>query len=188
MVNILKRLHFDNFEYLANDILKKYNLLDNEYKDITIISKYDEAKEIIKELLCIGCSIASIELQDCMCEYYNDEYIISISNTDIEKGIWCEKFKRQNKYLDNESDIIYILDNCSSKVINHCKANIMYEVSIGEDNYEYEMDDAEDDIHGFTLSNTDDNGYHSFSYYTTNPLTEENIQSMIEKLGFSFSK
>ena len=62
-----------------------------------------------------------------------------------------------------------------------------YEVSIENDDYEDEVEDK-DDIHGFTLSNTDDNGYRSFSYYTTNSLTEEDIQSMIEKMGFSFSK
>lgn len=149
--------------------------------------KYNEAKEIIKELLRINCDIVSADLHDYMYEHYDDEYLISISNVDIKNGIWCEKFKREKGYFYDESNVTYILDNCSSKVISHCESDVKYEVSVGEEDCENESN-GEDDIHGFTLSNTDDNGYRSFSYYTTNLLTEEDIQNMIEKMGFSFSK
>lgn len=176
----MKRLHFDTFEDLANDILEKYNSLDDEYGDVTIVAKYDEAKEIIKELLCVGYNIASIDINNPEHDNYFDEYFISLNF----EGVWCEKSKNENEYYNAQSDIVYILDNCSSNVIDHCISTFKYEVNIGDD----ELNDTDDVIHGFTLSNTDGNGYHSFSYYTTNPLTEENIQNMIEKLGFSFSK
>ena len=184
---ILKQLHFDNFEELACDIFEQFENINEEYKCVSVIAKYNEAKEIIKELLHIGCKIVSVALHTYMYEYYDNEYIISISNVDVKKGIWCEKFKREKGYFHDESDISYILDNCSSKVIRYCQSDLKYEVSIENDDYEDEVEDK-DDIHGFTLSNTDDNGYRSFSYYTTNSLTEEDIQSMIEKMGFSFSK
>ena len=181
MIFSLKILHFDTYEDLACDVLDKHDALDDKYGDISIIAKYDEAKEIIKKLLCIGYNIASIDLHKPeYCNYF-DEYFISL-NFD---GIWCEKAKNGNEYYNYESNIIYILDNCSSKVIDHCISTFKYEVRVGDDEYEDEMGN-EDDIHGFTMSTTDDNGYRSFSYYTTNLLTEEDIQNMIEKMGFLF--
>ena len=40
------------------------------------------------------------------------------------------------------------------------------------------------DTHGFTASRGDDNGYYSFSYYTSDSLSEEDIHSMLKKFGF----
>ena len=83
----MKRLHFDTFEDLANNILEKYNSLDDEYGDVTIVAKYDEAKEIIKELLCVGYNIASIDINNPEHDNYFDEYFISLNF----EGVWCEK-------------------------------------------------------------------------------------------------
>lgn len=74
----MKRLHFDTFEDLANNILEKYNSLDDEYGDVTIVAKYDEAKEIIKELLCVGYNIASIDINNPEHDNYFDEYFYLI--------------------------------------------------------------------------------------------------------------
>lgn len=180
---IVKRLHFDTFEDLISNILEKYSSLTDEYGNVTVVAKYDEAKEIIKELLRIGYDIACIDINNPEYDNYFDEYFISLNF----EGVWCEKSKNENKYYNDESEIVYILDNCSSKIIEHCISTFKYEVNVGDDDYEDDVNDKEDDIHGFTVSNTDDNRYHSFSYYTTNPLTEKDIQNMIENLGFSFS-
>ena len=40
---------------------------------------------------------------------------------------------RENGYLNEEAPVIYVLDNCSSKVIPHCKGKTVYEVSVGAD-------------------------------------------------------
>ena len=44
---------------------------------------------------------------------------------------------RDNGYLNDDSTVTYILDNCSAKVINHCFGDIVYEVSIKNDDEEY---------------------------------------------------
>lgn len=182
-------LHFDTFEDFACNISDKLDSLTDEFGTISVIAKYEEAKEIIKELLRMSYNIASIELHDSMYEHYYDEYIISISNTDAVANVWCEKLKNENGYLYDESNITYIMDNCSQKVVKYCNATFVYEVGVGKEDYDdNDIVNNEEDIHGFTLSNTDGNGYQSFSYYTTNQLSENDIQNMIEKLGFSFSK
>ena len=40
---------------------------------------------------------------------------------------------RENGYLTDDSPVIYVLDNCSSKVIPYCKGKTVYEVSVGDD-------------------------------------------------------
>ena len=40
---------------------------------------------------------------------------------------------RENGYIEDDSPVIYVLDNCSSKVIPYCKGKTVYEVSVGID-------------------------------------------------------
>ena len=125
----MKNLYFDDFEDLACDIADKFDLVKDDFGDIAIIAKYEEAKEIIAELSCIGYSLESIRMSRPEWENYHDEYLISLNND----GIWCEEMKSDGKYLTDESTITYILDNCSSKVIPYCKGKIVYEVTVGDD-------------------------------------------------------
>ncbi len=124
----MKRLYFEDYEDFACDISDTFDNIEDECGDISIIAKYDEAKEIIKELLCIGYNVASIELHRERFENYYDEYIIGLNH----EGVWCEKFKRSTGYFSDESNVIYIMDNCSSTVISYCKSKNIYEVSIGD--------------------------------------------------------
>ena len=104
-------------------------MVKDDFGDIAIIAKYEEAKEIIAELSCIGYSLESIRMSRPEWENYHEEYLISLNND----GIWCEPMKLDGKYLTDESTITYILDNCSSKVIPYCKGNTVYEVTVGDD-------------------------------------------------------
>ena len=129
----MKNLYFNDFEDLACSVSDTYaSLKDEGFDDIAIIAKYEEAKHIIKNLLCIGYDVHSIEIHDYLWDNYDAEFVISL----YDNKVWCEPFLRENGYINEESPVIYILDNCSSKVIPHCKGKIVYEVSvgIGEDN------------------------------------------------------
>ena len=124
----MKQLYFEDFESLVCDITDIFDALEDEFSDVSVIAKYDEANKIIKELLCLGYDIASVELHMEEYEEYWDEYILSLSSD----GIWCEKFKKETGYLTSESNVIYIMDNCSSNVIPYCQSENMYEVSVGD--------------------------------------------------------
>ena len=127
----MKNLYFDDFEDFSCAVADKFDRLDKEnFEDIAVIAKPDEAKEIFKELVCIGYDICNITYERIDWDGYDDEYILSMNHN----GIWLEKFKREDgKYLIDESTITYILDNCSSKVIPYCKGNTVYEVTVGDD-------------------------------------------------------
>jgi len=124
----MERLEFEDYEEFACDIADTFDNIKEEYGDISIIAKYNEATEIIKELLCIGYNVASVELHREEFENYYDEYIIGLNHD----GVWCEKFKRDSGYFTDKSNVIYIMDNCSSAVIPYCKSKNLYEVSIGD--------------------------------------------------------
>lgn len=134
----MRNLYYDDFEDLACAIADKFDELDKEnFEDIAVIAKPNEVKEIFKELVCIGYDICDITYERIGWDGYNDEYVLSLSS----EGIWIEKFKREKGYITDDSLVIYVLDNCSSKVIPHCKGKNVFEVSIGDD--EYDCDECE---------------------------------------------
>lgn len=126
----MKQIHFDNYKDLASDISDKYDSLksDDEYKDVAVIAKYEESRHIVKELLCIGYDIHSILMHDVEYDGYDNEYIISLFDNEI----FVEPMLRDNGYISDDSPFMYILDNCSSKVIPFCNGEVVYEVSVGE--------------------------------------------------------
>lgn len=132
---IIKQIYFEDFTSLACDISDKFDMVKDDFGDIAIIAKYEEAKEIIAELVCIGYSLESIEFDRPDWENYYDEYLISLNFN----GIWCQPMKVDGKYITDDSTITYILDNCSSTVIPQCKGKVVFEVGM-VDNEECECD------------------------------------------------
>lgn len=152
----MKRLEFEDYEELICDIVDTYDSIDDKYGCVSIIAKYNDAKEIIRELFCIEYDIASIEFHREEIENYYDEYIISLNF----EGIWCEKFKRDDEYITDESDVTYVMDNCSSAVFSHCKSKNIYEVSIDVSN---ENNDILEDNKEYISENNNANIYDSSS-------------------------
>ena len=169
----------------------------DKFNSIAICAKYDEAKEIIAKLVCSGYGIASIDRFDSE-EYgrYYDEYVISL----LEDQIWCEPAKRNGKYIFVEADVIYIFDNCNSKIIPKIEAGEVYEVEIGneyddcdsdckncnchDETYLHTSEDEDGNTHGFTASKSDGDSYISYSYYSSDELSHEDIQKMLKDFGF----
>ena len=175
----MQNVYFEDYEDLACDIADKFDMVKDDFGDIAIIAKYEEAKGIIAELVCIGYSLESIEIDRPEWRSYYDEYLISL-NFD---GIWCQPMKVDGKYITDDSTITYILDNCSSTVIPQCKGKIVFEIGIVEDE-KCECDEccgccdcdekdtelaieSDGDMHGFSVNRSDENGYSSYSFYST---------------------
>ena len=126
----MRNLYFDDFEDLACAVADTYDALEyDDEEDIAIIAKYEDARQIIKELLCLGYDIHSVEIHDDLWENYDAEYVISL----YENEVWCEPMLRENGYIEEDAPVIYVLDNCSSKVIPYCKGKTVYEVTVGDD-------------------------------------------------------
>ena len=175
----MKKLEFRymiDFVYAVDkqyDSMKENN--DDGDNDIAIIAKYDEAAHLITELIRMGYSLHSIELNDVLYNGYDKEYIISLLNLGVEDEIWCEPMLRENGYLNDSSTVIYVMNNCSSKLLTHLDSENIFEVQIGDDADEYtnecdkcvEVTESANNMHGFTVNKSGKNNYNSFSFYST---------------------
>ena len=143
----MKNLYFDDFEDFSCAVVDTYDALDYDEEDVAIIAKYEEARQIVKELACIGYDLHSIDIDDEF-DGYNAEYIITLYDNEI----FCEPMLRENEYITDDSPVMYILDNCSSKVIPYCKGKIVYEVTVGKEDDECDYDECDDCDEGFTVN------------------------------------
>lgn len=133
----MKTLYFNNFEELACAISDKYDEINEEdYSSVDVIAKYDEMKEILTNLICIGHPIVFITgLESPNDDGYDKEFVLSINN----KGLWVEPMYREQSqyneagYITLKSTVVYVLDNCNSKVIPRIKSRIAYEVEVADD-------------------------------------------------------
>ena len=132
----MERLEFNDYEDFACEVADTYDYIrkNDDFDDIAIIAHYDDAKHIIREILCLGYDLNSIELKDPELGYDDVPYVISVCGIDSEHEVWCEPMVRDNgKYIDDESSIIYVLDNCSSEVLKHLDSECIFEVGIGDE-------------------------------------------------------
>lgn len=170
----MKNLYFDDFEDLACDIADTYDSLDGEdFEDVAIIAKYDEARHIIKELLCLGYDIHSLEIHDELWENYNAEFIISLYDNEL----WCEPMLRENGYLTDDSPVTYILDNCSSKVIPYCKGKTVYEVGVCDDDCSCDECDECLTINGKPATKEEFDSYTSHFMHNKKPVATSSTKS-----------
>ena len=196
---IIKTLHFEDYEDFTCTVSDVYNKVrsDDEYNSIDMVAKYEDAKENIRELVGIGYDIAFInELADPEWDGYDDAFVISL----LDDEIWCEPVKRDEGYIFVEADVVYIFDDCNSKIIPKIEANEVYEVGIGneyddcdgdcencpahDETYLHTSEDEDGNTHGFTASRSDGDSYMSYSYYSSNELSHEDIQKMLKAFGF----
>lgn len=126
----------------ANSMYHNVVSYDN-LNSIAIVAKYYEAKTLIETLIAErGFEIGNItDLSDVVANGYSDEYIVTLFVNEIN----CEPAKVNNKYKDIYADVIYILENCNSKVMSniHGEENV-FEVYIDENDCEDDYDCDED--------------------------------------------
>ncbi len=137
----MKNLYFNDFEDFACEVADTYDAIrdGDDLNDVAIIAKYEEARHVIEELISLGYTIQNIDIKSPEWDY-EDEYIISLCNVD-EGDIWCEPMIKNGDYLEDESAVIYVLDNCSSEVLKHLDSKCIFEVGI--DDEEYDCDECE---------------------------------------------
>lgn len=194
----MKTRYFEDFCEFACEASDMYDSIKDDFKAVAIVAKYEEAKEILKELICIGYDIAHIELCDELFDDYHDEYLIALTN----KGIYCEKFKHENGYIRNDSGVTYVSNECSSTCLKNIDSDMIFAFEIGDDEYELTEDlevgisddecdccncesccDCDEDMHGFTASKNNENGYSSISFYSTEKIDADEMKDLLEIFG-----
>lgn len=137
--------NYEDFVTLVSDVYDEITTND-EYNTVAIIAKYDEAKEIIRELCNFGHYIGNVygDFNSKKICGYSDEYIITI----FENEVSIEQAKLGKEYLCVETECVFILSNCNSKILSKIFSEIStFEVTIGEEDDDCGCccEDCEDD-------------------------------------------
>ena len=176
----MKRIEFGCICELAA-IMDDYiwdNTFEDEYPVVSAYVKCEEAKLLVERLIEFGNPIGAIlELEDYEMSHYDREYVVYLS----EDGVTCEKCYHENGYYNGGGDISFVHEDCNSKLLSHIDSQTICEFGIGSNEDEEcdcdeccgccecdnENTELTEDTHGFTVSNSDENGYYSYSFYST---------------------
>jgi len=137
-----------------------------EGHETTFIGLYDDVSEIIKDLVICSdyeVNIERIDLEPVEFDGYDKEYYVSLTKN---MKLWCEKayHSEHECYLFDETDVVFIADDCNSKILDRVDCNRIYEVGCEFDEPECDGDCenchlGELDRHEvITRVATDDNG------------------------------
>lgn len=187
----LKIVNLTNYIEFADRVCKQFIDLNDTFGSISVIALYDEAKQVIAACIRYGLDIVSVEIDNAEYGDYYDEYIITVD----QEGLWCEPFKRNNKYIHTESDIVYIFDNCNSKVIKHCNSDTVYEVCTdgyneenidtniicGNDEYDEDLKCLceHNELYSVSLTVNASGTYENYSYSTSD---KSSVNTMLDKI------
>ena len=179
-------INVDEYEDIIDILL---NRLLNTEKTVGIVVNKEFAEYITSILLKIPeTSIKEIDFID----WYNvNEYLVYINNDGYVTAIPID-----DKVVLDNADIIYInmdgdikqdvIDYCVNEdkevilfgLTDDCNCDGDCENCIGHDYDVYKLDD--DYIHGFTASKVNDSSCVSYSYYTTEDLSDKDIEKILK--------
>lgn len=113
---------------------------------VSAICHYELATAIAEELIREGCNIDFAEIYSYEYNCYDREYAVTVY-ADHEENIFVsvDPLYRDDKYLFHYSDVIYVHQDCNSKLLKHVDAEEMYEFAVGE--LDEEDTDEDDDLH-----------------------------------------
>lgn len=170
------------------------NRLYHTDKTVGIIVNKEIAEYILDELVKIDeTSIKEVDLVD----YMNiDEYLVSVDDNCVITVVPIEDFGILDKtdifYIDMDGDI-------EQNIINYCvnedKEVILFcqedecdvdceNCNCHDETYLHTSEDEDGNAHGFTASRSDGDSYMSYSYYSSDELSHEDIQKMLKAFGF----
>lgn len=184
-----------DLEDKVDDIISIYiNKLYHTDKTVGVIVNKEIAEYILDSLIRLDeTSVKEIDLVD----YMNiDEYLVSVDDNCVITVVPIEDFGVLDKtdifYIDMDGDISQdIIDYC----VNEDKEVILFSqedncdgdcenCNCHDDTYLHTSEDEDGNAHGFTASRSDDDSYMSYSYYSSDELSHEDIQKMLKAFGF----
>lgn len=184
-----------DLEDKVDDIISIYiNRLYYTDKTVGVVVNKEIAEYILDNLIRLDeTSIKEIDLVD----YMNiGEYLVSVDDGGVITVIPIEDFGVLDKtdifYIDMDGDIEQnIIDYC----INEDKEVILFgqeddcdgdceNCNCHDETYLHTSEDEDGNTHGFTASKSDSDSYMSYSYYSSDELSHEDIQKILKAFGF----
>ena len=197
MKNKYENIKMIDLKDKVDDIVEIYiNRLYNTDKTVGVIVNKEIAEYILDILIRLDeTSIKEIDLVD----YMNiGEYLVSVDDNGVITVIPIEDFGVLDKtdifYIDMDGDIEQnIIDYC----VNEDKEVILFgqeddcecdgeceNCPAHDETYLHTSEDEDGNAHGFTASKSDGDSYMSYSYYSSDELSHEDIQNILKAFGF----
>lgn len=186
-----------DLEDKVDDVLDIFiNRLHHTDKTVGIAVNKEIAEYILDELVKIDeTSIKEV----CFVDNINiNEYLVSVDDNE-----WIRVIPVDNHSVIDDVDIVYIdMDgDISQDVINYYVNKDKEVILFGQeddcecdgecencpahdDTYLHTSEDEDGNTHGFTASRSDGDSYMSYSYYSSDELSHEDIQKMLKAFGF----
>lgn len=186
-----------DLEDKVEDILDIYiNRLYHTDKTVGIVVNKEIAEYILDELVKIDkTSIKEV----CFVDNINiNEYLVSVDDNE-----WIRVVPVDNHSVIDDVDIVYIdMDgDISQDVINYYVNKDKEVILFGQEDdcecdgecencpahdetYLHTSEDEDGNAHGFTASKSDGDSYMSYSYYSSDELSHEDIQNILKAFGF----
>ena len=182
-----------DLEDKVDDILDIFiNRLYHTDKTVGIVVNKEIAEYILDELVKIDeTSIKEVDLVDYM---EVEEYLVSV---DDDGYITCVPI--EDYVVLDKTDIVYIdMDgDIEQNIIDYCVNEDKEVILFGQEDdcecencpahneaYLHTSEDEDGNVHGFTASKSDGDSYMSYSYYSSDELSHEDIQKMLKAFGF----
>lgn len=188
-----------DLEDKVDDIISIYiNRLYHTDKTVGVVVNKEIAEYILDNLIRLDeTSIKEIDLVD----YMNiGEYLVSVDDNGVITVVPIEDFGVLDNtdifYIDMDGDIKQdIIDYC----VNEDKEVILFGqeddecdgdcencscMSDADDTYIHLSDGDDGNTHGFTASKSDGDSYMSYSYYTSEELSQNDIERILKAFGF----
>ena len=198
MKNKYENIKMLDLDDKVDDIVEIYiNRLYNTDKTVGVVVNKEIAEYILDNLIRLDeTSIKEIDLVD----YMNvDEYLVSVDDDGVITVVPIEDFGVLDKtdifYIDMDGDIEQdIIDYCvneDKEVIlfgqeDNCECDGECEncSSLCGESYLHTSEDEDVNTHGFTASRAYGDSYMSYSYYSSDELSHEDIQKRLKAFGF----
>ena len=159
-------------------------------KTVALIAGRDLIEYIFDEVMALDeTSIWRVDLTD---DDPDIEYMLSV--TDIPLDDYGDLYDADIFYIDMDGsvsqDVIEECKDLEKEVIlfgltDECDGNCedCAELHDGEMNLDVEVD-GDNDIHGFTVSKSEDGKYTSHTFYTSEKLSEKQMRDFLKLLGY----
>lgn len=184
-----------DLEDKIDDIIEIYiSRLYNTDKTVGVVVNKEIAEYILDNLIRLDeTSIKEIDLVN----YMNiGEYLVSVDDCGAITVVPIEDFGVLDKtdvfYIDIDGDIKQdIIDYC----VNEDKEVILFgqedncdgvceNCPVHDETYLHTSEDEDGNAHGFTASRSDGDSYMSYSFYSSDELSHEDIHKMLKAFGF----
>lgn len=197
MKNKYEDIEMIDLEDKVDDIVEIYiNRLYNTDKTVGVITSKDIAEYILDNLVELDeTSIKEVDLIDYL-DLEFKEYFVSVDDCGAITVIPVEDFIDLRKtdifYIDMDGDVRQeVIDYC----VNENKEVILFgqedncdgdckNCPAHDETYLHTSEDEDGNTHGFTASKSDGDSYMSYSYYSSDELSHEDIQKMLKAFGF----